>query len=44
MAQESVLYSWFRTAFEIPTDWEGDDLVLNFGAIDYEATVFINVS
>ena len=41
-ANGSVLYSWFRTTFDVPSDWEGDNVVINFGAVDYEATVFVN--
>lgn len=37
-----TLYSWFSTSFTIPSDWSGQQTLLNFGAIDYEATVFIN--
>ncbi|OOQ87053.1 hydrolase [Penicillium brasilianum] len=36
------LYSWFSNSFEIPSDWNGQQILLNFGAVDYEATVFIN--
>lgn len=36
-------YSWFQTSFNIPSDWQqGNHVVLNFGAVDYEATVFVN--
>lgn len=36
-----TLYSWYRTTFDIPSSWK-DRVVLNFGAVDYEATVFVN--
>lgn len=39
---EDALYSWFATTFDVPSDWTGDRLLLNFGAIDYEATIFVN--
>ncbi len=39
----AVMYSWFQTTFNVPSDWKKDDLVINFGAVDYEATVFVNV-
>ena len=35
-------YSWYRTTFTVPTHWSGDRVLLNFGAVDYEATVFVN--
>ncbi|KAJ5468147.1 hypothetical protein N7475_005899 [Penicillium sp. IBT 31633x] len=37
-----ALYSWFSTSFKVPSSWKGEKVVLNFGAVDYEATVFIN--
>ncbi|KAJ5122027.1 hypothetical protein N7448_003157 [Penicillium atrosanguineum] len=37
-----TLYSWFSTSFKVPSEWKGDNLLLNFGAVDYEATVFVN--
>ncbi|KAJ6144396.1 hypothetical protein N7470_008291 [Penicillium chermesinum] len=37
-----TLYSWFSTSFEVPSDWDGQNVLLNFGAVDYEATVFVN--
>ena len=39
----SVKYSWFRTEFEVPDEWNDKQVQLNFQAVDYEATVFINV-
>ena len=36
-----TLYSWYRTTFDIPSSWK-NRVVLNFGAVDYEATVFVN--
>ncbi|TVY69034.1 Beta-galactosidase [Lachnellula suecica] len=38
----NALYSWFSTSFEVPSSWSGKSVLLNFGAVDYEATVFIN--
>ncbi|RDW57760.1 putative hydrolase [Coleophoma crateriformis] len=37
-----ALYSWFSTSFTVPSSWSGKRVLLNFGAVDYEATVFIN--
>jgi len=39
----AVKYSWFRTEFEVPDEWSDQQVQLNFQAVDYEATVFINV-
>ena len=33
---------WYRRNFNVPTAWKGKQLMLNFGAVDYEAEVFIN--
>jgi beta-galactosidase/beta-glucuronidase len=32
---------WYARSFEIPADWRGD-ILLNFGAVDYSSTVWIN--
>ena len=37
-----TLYSWFSTSFTVPKSWSSQRVLLNFGAIDYEATVFVN--
>jgi beta-galactosidase/beta-glucuronidase len=38
-----TLYSWFSTRFTVPSNWtSGNKVLLNFGAVDYETTVFIN--
>lgn len=38
----NTIYSWYRTTFTVPSNWTGDRVLLNFGAVDYEATVFVN--
>ncbi|KAI1879188.1 hypothetical protein JX265_002142 [Neoarthrinium moseri] len=37
-------YSWFARDFTVPPDWSKQDgrIILNFEAVDYEATIFIN--
>lgn len=35
-------YSWFSTSFSVPSDWSGERRLLNFGAVDYEAWVYLN--
>jgi beta-galactosidase/beta-glucuronidase len=37
-----ALYSWLSTSFEVSPSWKGEKVLLNFGAVDYEATVFVN--
>ncbi|KAF2430772.1 putative beta-galactosidase [Tothia fuscella] len=39
---DKALYSWYRTTFTVPKNWTGDRVLLNFQAVDYEATVFVN--
>jgi beta-galactosidase/beta-glucuronidase len=33
---------WYSRQFEVPPGWHGRDLLLNFGAVDYETMVWIN--
>ena len=33
---------WYHRTFSVPSAWEGKRVILNFGAVDYEATVWIN--
>lgn len=33
---------WYRRGIEIPRNWIGKRILVNFGAVDYEATVWIN--
>ncbi|MDD4921093.1 MAG: AbfB domain-containing protein [Bacteroidales bacterium] len=33
---------WYRRTFTLPSDWEGQHVLLHFGAVDWRATVYIN--
>ena len=33
---------WCRRTFEVPGDWDGQRVLLHFGAVDWEATVWLN--
>ncbi|MBR0224688.1 MAG: glycoside hydrolase family 2 [Thermoguttaceae bacterium] len=33
---------WYKTSFDIPGDWEGKQILLQFGAVDWRADVFLN--
>ena len=33
---------WYERKFQIPEDWKGKNLLLNFGAVDWKAEVFVN--
>jgi Beta-galactosidase/beta-glucuronidase len=33
---------WYKRDFNLPDSWDGRHVKLNFGAVDYEATVYVN--
>jgi hypothetical protein len=33
---------WYRRSFTVPQDWAGDHVMLNFGAVDFAATIWVN--
>lgn len=33
---------WYRRTFEVPADWRGQNVVLHFGAVDYDCQLFVN--
>jgi len=33
---------WYRKTFEIPPTWKSKQIILHFGAVDHDATVFVN--
>jgi len=33
---------WYRRTFEIPAAWKGKQVIVNFDAVDHDATVFVN--
>ncbi|WNO52904.1 glycoside hydrolase family 2 protein [Stakelama saccharophila] len=35
---------WYRRSFTVPADWRGEHVMLNFGAVDYAATILVNGS
>ena len=37
-----VTHMWFAREFEVPKKWKKDRVLLNFEAVDYYATVFVN--
>jgi beta-galactosidase/beta-glucuronidase len=34
--------AWYRRAFSVPAAWSGKRVLLHFGAVDWEATVYVN--
>jgi beta-galactosidase/beta-glucuronidase len=35
-------WAWYRRSISIPNEWKGRRLLLNFGAVDYRAMVWLN--
>ncbi|MDR2921196.1 MAG: beta-galactosidase [Tannerella sp.] len=33
---------WYKREFTVPSNWKGKNIVLNFGAVDWKADVFVN--
>ena len=33
---------WYRRTFEVPPEWASDRVLLHFGAVDWQATVYVN--
>jgi beta-galactosidase/beta-glucuronidase len=33
---------WYRRSFAVPQDWAGEHVMLNFGAVDFAATIWVN--
>jgi len=33
---------WYKRSFEVPAKWKGKNVLLNFGAVDWKADVWIN--
>lgn len=33
---------WYKTTFQVPEDWAGKSIMLNFGAVDWRCDVFLN--
>ena len=33
---------WYRTDFEVPADWNGKNVLLHFGAVDWKTDIWVN--
>ena len=33
---------WYKRTFEVPTKWKGKSILLNFGAVDWKADIWVN--
>jgi beta-galactosidase/beta-glucuronidase len=40
--QQIHLCAWYARDFEVPAAWQGRDVLLQFGAVDYKSTVWVN--
>ncbi len=40
--KRQVQRSWYRRTFRVPKSWRGKRVLLNFGAVTFEATVYVN--
>ncbi|GEC72605.1 Glycosyl hydrolases family 2, TIM barrel domain [Flavobacterium flevense] len=34
--------AWYKRSFTVPKDWSSNDVLLHFGAVDFEAKVYVN--
>lgn len=41
-ADDSTAHMWYRRTFSVPSDWAGSQVVLHFGAVDWQTTVTVN--
>ncbi len=41
-APDQTGVAWYRRSFTVPADWQGQRVVLHFGAVDYRAQVWVN--
>ncbi len=39
---QKTRYAWYRRLFTIPADWWGKSILLHFGAVDWQAIVYVN--
>lgn len=42
IARRQEINLWYRRHFRIPAGWKGKHVLIHFGAVDHEATIFIN--
>ena len=38
----AVERAWYRRSFDVPASWRGERVLLHFGAVDWEARVWVN--
>ena len=40
--QNGVKYMWYRRTFTVPSGWAGQQVLLNFGAVNWQSKVYVN--
>ncbi len=40
--KDFMLAVWYRRQIVVPEDWKGRHILLHFGAVDYDATIWVN--
>ena len=40
--KDFMLAVWYRKVISVPEDWKGRHVLLHFGAVDYDTTVWVN--
>jgi len=40
--RQQEINMWYKKAFEVPAAWKNKQIILHFGAIDHDATIFVN--
>lgn len=40
VGEENAL--WYKRSFSVPSSWKGSDVMLNFGAVDWQTDVWVN--
>src|SRR4030042_1370405 len=40
--RDFMLCVWYRRTFDLPPNWQGQRILIHFGAVDYEAGVWVN--
>ena len=38
----NIQRAWYRNEITIPADWKNQNIILHFGAVDYQAEVYVN--
>ncbi|ACU61256.1 glycoside hydrolase family 2 sugar binding [Chitinophaga pinensis DSM 2588] len=40
--RDQEINMWYRRTFDLPAAWKGKQVIINFDAVDHDATVFVN--